>query len=209
MVERLFDLSKSNSATACVYFYFREEDHIELKLESIYASFLAQLLQQRESGVSLLPQLIKQYDKLKPHECLPSSCEVLELLQSEAQSFGRIFLVVDALDACTSVSDSNIQANLIAEMRRFCKHWNILITTRLGTALDSREKSDRAIKVEAKDEDINRYVKYCIEQSDELTQRIRKESASSSVSEDTICSVVVRKSQRMWVYSSIWSCFSK
>ena len=189
--------SKQSPKVACVYFYFREEDETELTLESIFSSFLAQLLLQDQHDGNLPPQLVKQYYGLKPYTSLPTVHEVLEFLHIQAQTFTRIYLIVDALDACASTSDPQIQAKFMKEIRKFHKHWNILITTRSGTALGTRADSDQEITAEAQESDIRLYVASRIESSDELTESLRRESAFHTALKDTICRTVVRRSKGM------------
>jgi hypothetical protein len=112
----------------------------------------------------------------------------------------RIFLIVDALDTCRSLSDLLIQEKFVKGIRHLtATKWNILITFRSGTLSESKIQSDREMKIEAHETDIKLYVEMRIKESKTMSQLIQQCAKTDDLFEATIWTAITRKAHGMSV----------
>lgn len=158
-MEDLKDRSEDQPSICCIYISFHDEDENKLTLESILTSILIQLLRRRfQLKHSASEQLRKRHGEFLTHGTQMNVTELLELLVSESQAFSNIYLIVDALEACLSASDSNIQSKFMKEVRKLPNTWNLLITSRSGASASKKAPTDDEITVEAHKSDIELYI---------------------------------------------------
>lgn len=145
--------------TCCICVNFRDGDENELTLESINASLLTQLLfRRRQLHHGHSDQLKTQFREFQLHQTPLTREESTELLNIESEAFTKKFLIVDALETCSSHLDPRIQANFMERIRQLSANWNVLVTVRSGASIGNKISSDHEISVKAHDSDIKLYI---------------------------------------------------
>ncbi|KAL9483571.1 hypothetical protein ACSS6W_002360 [Trichoderma asperelloides] len=102
---------------AYIYCNFRQRD--DKKIENLVASLLKQLARSH-----FFPESVKDlYNRHKEKQTRPSADEISQALQSVANMYSKVFIIVDALDECQPFSDCglkllsyifHLQANTVA-----------------------------------------------------------------------------------------------
>ncbi|KAI4734701.1 hypothetical protein E4T50_14779 [Aureobasidium sp. EXF-12298] len=98
------DLQHDSSVPSAVllYFYFNFADIQKQTLENALRSLLWQLTSCTESSFREVEQL---YESCKNGQCQPSTQSVTQKLETVLQAAGRVMIVLDALDECTTRRD--------------------------------------------------------------------------------------------------------
>jgi hypothetical protein len=86
----------------------------------------------------------------------PSLEEFAKLLNSEAQWFSKVFVVIDALDECTE--NNNTRDVLLREMKKRLPRLQLLVTLRPHVTNIPTNFETRTLEIYAKDEDIRIYL---------------------------------------------------
>jgi hypothetical protein len=106
----------------------------------IYCNYKEQAVQTPSNLIaSLLKQLVQDhpaaYDRVKPmykyhrdRRTYPTFEKLRLTLQSELETFGKAFIIVDALDECSEI-DKN-RAKLLTVLQSFASIVNVLVTSR-------------------------------------------------------------------------------
>ena len=155
VVEELTTRFSDDSTIGIAYIYcnFRRKD--EQKINDLLASLLKQLSQ----GQLSLPGSVQDlHDRHKDKQTRPSLDEISRTLQSVAESYSRLFVIVDALDEC-QVSNScckrflselfNLQTNCAA---------NIFATSRFVPDITGKFDGSMFLVIRASKNDVKRYL---------------------------------------------------
>ncbi|KAF8867423.1 purine and uridine phosphorylase [Acephala macrosclerotiorum] len=151
-----------STGIAYIYCNFRRWD--KQKAINLYTSILKQLSQGRSS----LPEYVKDlYDRHKDKRTRPSFEEISRTLQSVADMYSRVFIIIDALDECQA-SDSS-RARFLAEIFNLQARSgvNLFATSRFIPDIVERFKEEESLLLEirASDEDVLKSWKTTITQA--------------------------------------------
>jgi hypothetical protein len=143
----------STIGIAYIYCNFRRQD--EQKADSLFASLLRQLSQERPSladGVKAL------YTCHKDKRTRPSLNEILGVLQSVAAAYSRVFIIVDALDEC-QISDGCRQRLLsgLFSLQEKCGV-NLFATSRPISSIEKEFEGSTILEIRASEADVRRYL---------------------------------------------------
>jgi hypothetical protein len=136
---------------AYLYCNFRRQDQ---KVEDLLSNLIRQLSQDQSS----LPECLRIfYDKYKGRT-RPSLDELSKALQTVANLFSRIFIVVDALDEC-QLSDGS-RSKLLTEIFALQSKAgaNIFATSRFILDVTERFKDNVSLEIRAHPGDVQRYI---------------------------------------------------
>ncbi|KAL2198843.1 hypothetical protein P885DRAFT_9342, partial [Corynascus similis CBS 632.67] len=149
--------------------YIRFQDDVHVCIAHIYCNFRQQADQKVED---LLSNLIKQLsqDQSPFPECLrilydkhkgrtrPSFDELAKVLQTMANLFSRIFIVVDALDECqlSNGSRSKFLTEIFALQNKTGA--NIFATSRFIRDVTEKFKDSLTLEIRAQAEDVQKYI---------------------------------------------------
>ncbi|KAK6859710.1 hypothetical protein PG995_003346 [Apiospora arundinis] len=154
-VENLQDNFHGDSSIGICYAYcnFRRSD--EQKLDDLFASLVKQLAQ----GQSPFPGSVKDlYGRHKERRTRPSTDDLSRTLHSVVATFSRVFILVDALDECTS--SDGCRSRLISELQKLQADLgaNILATSRFIPEITARFKEAVQLEIRASESDISTYL---------------------------------------------------
>src|SRR5271156_698450 len=154
-------------AYLCCNFRRRDEQNVG----DLLASLLKQLSQERPS----LPDSVKAlYDQHKDKRTRPPIDELSRALQSVANMYSRVFIIIDALDECQA--SDGCRTRLLSEVFNLqTRHGtNILATSRFTPEIVDRFKDSESLEIRASSEDVERYLEGHIEQLPTFVQRNRE-----------------------------------
>ncbi|KAL7961272.1 ankyrin repeat-containing domain protein [Trichoderma compactum] len=155
VINDLFERFNKDNTVGIAYLYCNFRRHDEQKLHALLLSLLKQLAY----GQSCLPQNAKIiFDAYRDRTQRPSLDDTKSLLRCMADSYSRVFLLVDALDECQG--SDGCRANLLADMffLRDKSRVNIFATSRLIPEIMEKFEACRRMEVRATEDDVRRYV---------------------------------------------------
>lgn len=142
----------AHHGVAYIYFNYIEQD--QQKPADVLASLVKQLTCQVRH---LPPKIGGMYDELKRLQKRPSLEELYTMLQVVTKSFGRTFIVCDALDECNQETQRKKLLPLFHRMEK--DGINLFITSReYPEDIQHSFQGSAKIKLWAKDEDIASYI---------------------------------------------------
>ncbi|KAF4636667.1 hypothetical protein G7Y89_g1421 [Cudoniella acicularis] len=155
VVSDLCNRFRGNGTIGIAYIYcnFRRQD--EQKAESLLASLLRQLCQEKPRLVDNVKTL---YDRHSDRRTRPLLDEILGFLQSVAVTYLRVFILVDALDEC-QISDGCRQRFLsgLFNLQSKCGV-NLFATSRSISSIEEEFEGDIMLEIRASEEDVRRYL---------------------------------------------------
>lgn len=144
---------QNNAAIGIAYIYcnFRRQD--EQKIEDLLASLLKQLTQSRYS----LPENVKSlHAKHKDKRTRPSCDELSQAFQPVAALYSRLFIIIDALDECQTISRENLLSEIFTLRDKYGA--NIFATSRFIPEITAKFNQNTSVEIRASDEDVHRYI---------------------------------------------------
>ncbi|KAM0264877.1 hypothetical protein ACHAQJ_000393 [Trichoderma viride] len=148
---------QADPTTGIAYIYCNYRRHEEQRIEDLLASLLKQLVQRRTS----LPDCVRNiYNKNAYKRTRPSLDETLTALHSVIKMYLRVFIIVDALDECQTVS--GCRQRVLAELYNLQEKCgvNCYTTSRfIPEIVDHFKETSVSLEIRASTEDIERYVK--------------------------------------------------
>lgn len=155
VVQNLFSRFAHDSKVGIAYIYFNFWQQEEQWIEDVFAALLKQL----SEGLSPLPASLKAlHVDHKRRGGRPPLEKVSKVLQSIIRiSYGRVFIVVDALDECRESNNCRIRfIEALFDLQK-CGA-NILATSRPLTDITGRFDKSTWLEIRASDHDIRTYV---------------------------------------------------
>ncbi len=157
-------------------------------------NFLASLLQQlcRKKG-ALRPDIVESYRHHSRFDTRPAIPELSRLLQSQIQSFAKVYIVVDALDECPE--SGSTRDRFLAELVNLPSDVHLLVTSRPNSSIEQHFAEAECLEISAHENDICRH----------LAARIANESllmghiAADPSLRDTIITKIIEKARGMYV----------
>ncbi|GAW22607.1 hypothetical protein ANO14919_121490 [Xylariales sp. No.14919] len=123
VIDHLVDLQKNDNSIGVAWVYCDSKEKKTQRSASLMRSLLRQLIQLRDEMSESSEDLYKSYTNGHSYPGIP---ETLMLLQSELRRFSRVYVVIDALDACHE--DRIRVADELLNPLRSCV--NLMITAR-------------------------------------------------------------------------------
>jgi len=171
-------------AIVCVYFDHKQE----LNPTAILRSILQNVVQRQRGGLS---DEIREFHKKYARRDTTMQ-EVSEVLQLEISDFSKIFIVLDALDECTTTD--NAARNLLVELQKLQPKLHLMVTGRpFAVKSMSLFPTHATLEVRARDLDIEKFVHGRI-QADE---NLRTYASGGNELENLIIETVVGKAKGM------------
>ncbi|KAL6812416.1 hypothetical protein J3E69DRAFT_121560 [Trichoderma sp. SZMC 28015] len=155
VVNDLFERFNKDPTVGIAYLYCNFRRHDEQKLHDLLLSLLKQLAY----GQSCLPQDAKTiFDAYKGKTQRPSLDDIKKLLRCMADSYLRVFILVDALDECQG--SDGCRANFLTDMffLRDKSKVNIFATSRLIPEIMEKFEAYKRMEIRATEDDVRRYV---------------------------------------------------
>jgi hypothetical protein len=173
-------------AIACVYFDHKQD----FKPVEILRSILQHIVQRQEGGLSNeIRELHKKHTKSGRQ---PTLHELSEILQLEISDFSKIFIIIDALDECTTTD--NAPAKLLGELQNLQPKLRLMVTGRPFAVKNlSLFPAYATLEVRARDLDIEKFVRGRIQADESL----RTYASGGNELEKPIIGTVVDKAKGM------------
>lgn len=165
---------------AYIYLDFRQKD--DQNIENLMASLLKQLARSQ----SFPKSVIDLYNRHKDTQTKPSADEILEVLQSVAALYLKVFVVVDALDECQSFN--NCRSRLLSCIFRLQASTaaNLFVTSRPIPNIEVHFNTHLRREIFATTEDIHIYLKghasdlpRCVLKKPDIQEKIKNEISSA------------------------------
>ncbi|PKK51563.1 hypothetical protein CI102_2964, partial [Trichoderma harzianum] len=157
VINELFERCKKDPIVGIAYLYCNFRRHDEQKLDDLMMSLVKQLA----LGQNGLPQDAKRiFDKHRTKNQRPSPNDTKKLLGCMADSYLRVFIVIDALDECQG-SDGCRGENFLVDMfsLRDKSKVNIFATSRLIPEIMEKFETCKRMDIRASEDDVRRYVR--------------------------------------------------
>jgi hypothetical protein len=172
-------------AIACVYFDHKQEFEPVAILRSILKHVI-----QRQGGLS--DEIRGLYKRHTRRETQPMLKELSEVLRLEMCDLTKIFVVIDALDECTSTD--NAPAILLGELQNLHPKLRLLVTGRPFAENEmSLFPSYDVLEVRARDIDVENFVRGRIQ----ADKSLRRYASGGNKLERLITETVVGKAKGM------------
>ncbi|QYT04653.1 ANK_REP_REGION domain-containing protein [Trichoderma simmonsii] len=155
VVNDLFERFNKDPRVGIAYLYCNFRRHDEQKLHDLLLSLLKQLAY----GQSCLPQDAKTiFDAYKDKTQRPSLDDIKKLLRCMADSYLRVFILVDALDECQG--SDGCRESLLTHMflLRDESKVNIFATSRLIPEIMEKFKACKRMEIRASEDDVRTYI---------------------------------------------------
>ncbi|KAF4983537.1 hypothetical protein FZEAL_1072 [Fusarium zealandicum] len=155
VIEELTNEFQENPDVGVAYVYFNYRQQETQTCDRILASLLRQLV----AGRSTLPDKVQDlYDVHKRNRTALSSSEVSQNLRSVLALYGRVFIVLDALDECSANDGSrdDILSGLF-ELQTTSSA-NFLCTSRHIPEIETLFSKEHSVEVRAQDQDVRKYL---------------------------------------------------
>ena len=140
----------NNVGVACIYCNYKEQT--VQTVTNLVASILKQLVQDRD----MISENVESfYHHHQDHGTQPTLDEVVKVLDTELQSYSRVFLVVDALDECANTGSL---VKLLRVLRSLRGPTNLMVTSRQLPFIEQYFRNTMRQEIRADDDDVRKYV---------------------------------------------------
>jgi hypothetical protein len=167
---------RSKVGIAVIYFRYNEPEHT---LENVLASILKQLVQEHDSVPAPLLEL---YELHRERSTPPHLDEVTEALSSTVETFGEVFLVVDALDECSE----EVRWGLVERLKSLQPRLRLLITSRYLDAIEEDLEGFGRYEIKANKADIELFIDAQIRKNRHLRKIVERSPALRKDMKDAI-----------------------
>jgi Cdc6-like AAA superfamily ATPase len=145
---------ENDASVGIAYLFCNYQRQHEQKLGDLLASLLKQLTQEQQC----LPDEVKTlYEQHRDKRTRPSPSSLTRVLRSVTAAYSRIFIVVDALDECSSDGCRQELLSALFDLRERCGA-NLLITSRPISSIEAEFEASPTLEIRASDEDVRRYL---------------------------------------------------
>jgi Cdc6-like AAA superfamily ATPase len=155
VVDNLQERFRGDNTIGIAYIYCNFRHQEEQNANSLLASLLKQLSQERSS----FPDNVKfLYDKHKKKRARPSLDEISRTLQFVSSMFSRVVIIIDALDECQA--SDGCRTRFLTEIFSLQTQSgaNLFTTSRLIPEVIEIFKSTMLLEIRASEEDVRRYL---------------------------------------------------
>lgn len=169
---------------AFIYFKYKENP----SAVDLVGSLLKQLLQQ---GMEISPAIRDLYATHIKKSTPATLDELSGLLVSASRAFPRLYIVVDALDECSTGTDTKVLSVL-----RKLSNLHLLVTSRAHVDVGPKLKAVR-LDIRANNHDMERFIRGRIDEDQKLRRYV------PAASEETLITKIIEKSDGMCVPYSL------
>ncbi|KAL6705251.1 hypothetical protein ACN47E_007211 [Coniothyrium glycines] len=155
VLDNLWQKHQGNNDIGIAFVYLDYSRSQEQTLEVVLATILKQLVSRRPTLSQSIRAFYEWHDKGQRR---PSVVDITNALRQEALVFSRVFIVVDALDECST--EDSCRAALLAELftiRDTCRV-NLLATSRWLPEITDHFDKDDILEVQASQADVRKYL---------------------------------------------------
>jgi len=137
------------------YLFCNYKEQLEQTSTALLAIVLKQLIQNRPDAAGPVTQIYQRHEKQKSK---PSRDEIFGILQSVCLAYPTVYLVIDALDECTTQDGSRTQ--LVKGLRQLEAKTGIrlMFTSRFIPEVTEEFQSEPTLELRASDQDVRRYL---------------------------------------------------
>jgi hypothetical protein len=194
IIDHLQTTYRFTANIACIYIYFEYRDRRRQDLANLLSSLLAQLVR---SGDIISPDVKEIHQAWKRKGMYPSPDEYLRMLKSQAESFSKVFIVIDALDECLNDPETNTMNDFLKALHQLPQKVHVLFTSRHNTSIGQKIKVDRKLEIVAKKDDLRRYVENRINSFEHLKLLVNKRVKQDECFLDKVLDAIAARSQGM------------
>lgn len=171
-----------NAVVACVY--FRYSERTSQSLAKLIAGIWRQMV---DSHKPMSRRLRESHAK----DLSPPLDVLIELLQAEAKSRSKVFIVLDALDECPT--EKGTRSTLLNIIRALKPTPNILITSRVFNDDFLASQRVESLEIGARAEDMQKYITARIQREDRLKRHVARDHTLAEL----IVQELVDRAQKM------------
>jgi hypothetical protein len=174
---------EDNVAVACIYCNYKEQT--EQTVPNLVASLLKQLVQDHFMASDNVKSLYKDHQK---ENTFPKLTQLIKALQSEIETYSKVFVIADALDECSEYNGA--RANLLKTLQSL--DVNLMVTSRDLSSIGREFQNTKCVRIHASDEDVQRYIEGRIPGT-----RIESFVSGNPTLQDTIVAKVIQNVRGM------------
>ena len=134
---------------AYIYCNFKEQDKHSVR--ELIASLLKQLVQDHPVMLEVVGSL---YDKHHCNRTHPSLGELTETLRKGVERFGKVFVIIDALDELVE----HDRWHLVKEVQSLGPTVNLMVTSRPLSSIVQMFEGMKSIDIRANEKDVRKYL---------------------------------------------------
>ena len=153
VIDNLWSKYQAGSDVGIAFLYCSYKRKQEHTFENLIASLLKQLIQERHTLPDEIESLYRHHIDRKTR---PSSDESMTALRTVMASYSRVFIVVDALDECSSTDRQQLLKEVFS--LQTLAHINLFATSRLLPDIKRLFGQCRSIEIRASMYDVERYL---------------------------------------------------
>jgi hypothetical protein len=165
LVQRFY--KDSDVGIAYIYCNYRRQD--DQRIDKILASILKQLTERQPSLATVVQDL---YDQHKSHRTWPFVDELSEALRSLVKEYGRVYIIVDALDECGT--SGGARSKLLKQLMDLKENSdvNLFMTSRDMPDIEEKLQGDIiTLKIRASEEDVGCFLDSRLNSLSELVKK--------------------------------------
>lgn len=187
VVSHLRQLSALRHSVGIAAAYCNFKDRDMQSLENLLAGLCVQLA---SSSESLPKTLTTVYSDHRANGTRPTLKEIFGIFEETAKPFTRIYLIVDALDECST----EVRSNLVEKLINLQPSVRLLVTTRFIDSITSQFNENAIIEIRASRGDLEKYVRSRLAASSRLPAMLNLQYTSLS---SEICDKVAEHASGM------------
>ncbi|KAL6702197.1 ankyrin repeat-containing domain protein [Trichoderma pleuroticola] len=142
--------------SACVYFFFQEDEKPRASLARVWATLLTQLLERSSDNIA--DDLKATFNSPFRRSAPLDSSEYFDLFKAQAATMKTVYLILDALDSCQNTVPEMTLGGLQKNLRELPNNVRILCTSREGR-IGNELEAHHQLLITPKEEDVKAYIK--------------------------------------------------
>ena len=164
------------------FIYCNYKERAQQTLTNLLSSLARQFIDRNNS---VPDKLRSSYSRHIKNGTQPTHAELLELLADIAVGFSSLFLVIDALDECSSIDGT--RTSLVSSLRKHLHHGtHLLFTSRHSGDIESLFKDCPQVEIRASERDIRCHVSSRLMSEPRLVKHLSADANLLSAILDTI-----------------------
>lgn len=147
-------------------------------------NLLGSLLQQLVGRHGIPDEVFSLYKSHQSRNTTPRLSEISTLLRSVLSTFSRTFIIIDALDECSTENDT--KTLLLEEIRNLQPNVSLLVTSRPMENLQDELTVSGSLQIGADDQDISSYISSRIQKEHRLKLHVLSDPNLQNIIVQTI-----------------------
>lgn len=147
-------------------------------------NLLGSLLQQLVGRLGISDEIFSLYKSHQRRNTTPRLSEISTLLRSVLSTFSRTFIIIDALDECSTENDT--KTLLLEEIRNLQPDISLLVTSRPMENLQDELTVSASLQIGADDQDISSYISSRIQKEHRLKLHVLSDPNLQNIIVQTI-----------------------